>query len=98
MEQSDGSLKYDQREKEIWEICYFLEIYNTENFLLIFTSIDRSTGWSRKRAEDAIRTVLVNDAGKPLEKRRRRLNRVGTWKKNLIERVLEYTKQRNNNA
>lgn len=91
IERGDGSLKYGYREKEIWEICYFLKIFRSNNFLLIYSSLDRSTVRSRGKDEDAIRTILVDDSTKPMEKARRRLNRVGTWKKNLIARVLEYT-------
>lgn len=84
------------RAEEVWEICYVVHLRKkSERWLLIYSTIGRETGKSRAVGIDTIRTVLVDDNLKPLEKRQRRINRTGNWREKVLERIWEYIHDRN---
>ena len=83
--------KWVRRKDRVWEICYVAGIHANAG-IVIYSSINRATGVSRPRGEDAIRFVIADKDMKPRSKERR-MNRTGNWKENLLNRIWELIKE-----
>lgn len=81
-----------EKDLEINEYCYLI-LLTKGHILKIYSSVDKTTNVSRPSDKDAIRIVVASATdAKPVRPKFTRINRIGTWKLNLKNRISEALK------